>query len=192
MAVDDEAKFARNLAARRQELGLSQSALARRMVDAGWTNYSQMTVSRTEKGERPIPLGEARDLSRILVTPLERMVGEEGRSQLARDLKDATENIFLAVRDIRNAIFRLREAWRRADALADEYDEHRPLPNEHDDTEARVMASGVRMMRRDLDGVIESVDGMLDEDRAITPDVMGAVMPGLQDDSSQADDGHGK
>lgn len=49
----------------REERGWSQSELARRMVDAGWPKYTQMTVSRTEKGERPIRLNEAESLAEV-------------------------------------------------------------------------------------------------------------------------------
>lgn len=49
----------------REERGWSQSELARRMVDAGWPRYTQMTVSRTEKGERPIRLNEAEALAEV-------------------------------------------------------------------------------------------------------------------------------
>lgn len=49
----------------REERGWSQSELARRMVEAGWPKYTQMTVSRTEKGERPIRLNEAESLANV-------------------------------------------------------------------------------------------------------------------------------
>lgn len=49
----------------REERGWSQSELARRMVEAGWPKYTQMSVSRTEKGERPIRLNEAEALANV-------------------------------------------------------------------------------------------------------------------------------
>lgn len=49
----------------REERGWSQSELARRMAEAGWPKYTQMTVSRTEKGERPIRLNEAEALAEV-------------------------------------------------------------------------------------------------------------------------------
>jgi len=50
----------------REAKGWSQSELARRMVDAGWATYSQVSVSRTEKGEREPRLAEAITLAEIL------------------------------------------------------------------------------------------------------------------------------
>lgn len=62
----EEARFAESVKERREASGMNQSELARRMVDAGWANYNQMTVARTEKGERPIRLSEARALAQVL------------------------------------------------------------------------------------------------------------------------------
>jgi transcriptional regulator with XRE-family HTH domain len=72
-ALHDEENFARRMAELRTDLGMSQSELARRMVENGFDSYSQMTVSRTEKGDRPIRLGEARVLARILNSSVEEM-----------------------------------------------------------------------------------------------------------------------
>lgn len=72
-APQDEQNFARRMAEIRTKLDMSQSELARRMVENGFENYSQMTVSRTEKGDRPIRLGEARVLAKILESSVEEM-----------------------------------------------------------------------------------------------------------------------
>lgn len=74
MERDDEANFARRMAELRAEVGMSQSELARKMADRGFESYSQMTVSRTEKGERPIRLGEARVLAEILGSAVDDMI----------------------------------------------------------------------------------------------------------------------
>lgn len=76
MAVNDEKRFVENLQAARRRLGWSQGELARRMVAEGWDTYSQMTVSRTEKGERPIRLAEARDLAKVLGTTVDEMTSD--------------------------------------------------------------------------------------------------------------------
>lgn len=60
--------------------GVSQSELARRMQDYGW-NYSQMTVSRSLKGERTIGAIEHQDLLRALGLTYEVLPGE--RAELA-------------------------------------------------------------------------------------------------------------
>ncbi|WP_416430066.1 helix-turn-helix transcriptional regulator [Paenarthrobacter nicotinovorans] len=77
--TSDEEQFARNLQAMRERKGWSQSELARRMVDAGWKNYNQMTISRTEKGDRPIRLNEARALAQIFGVPIDHMTYSEER-----------------------------------------------------------------------------------------------------------------
>lgn len=72
-APQDEENFARRMAELRVQQGMSQSELARQMVDSGFETYSQMTVSRTEKGDRPIRLSEARVLAKILGSSVEQM-----------------------------------------------------------------------------------------------------------------------
>lgn len=60
---DIEQRVIQTLLDLREERGWSQSEVARRMVERGWQKYTQMTVSRTEKGERPIRLNEAQALA---------------------------------------------------------------------------------------------------------------------------------
>lgn len=95
----DERQFARNMQKLREHRGWSQSELARKMVDAGWSNYNQMTVSRTEKGERPIRLSEARALAKVFTTTVERMTYSDERIDVGIAIKEAAD-----------AYFKLREA----------------------------------------------------------------------------------
>lgn len=77
---DAERNFALNVRRRREALGWSQSELARRMADEGWETYNQMTVSRTEKEERSVRLGEARALARVLGQSVEEMTRPTGEA----------------------------------------------------------------------------------------------------------------
>ena len=67
---DLEARVIQTLIDLREERGWSQSELARRMAERGWDKYTQMTVSRTEKGERPIRLNEAQGLADLFEVDL--------------------------------------------------------------------------------------------------------------------------
>jgi transcriptional regulator with XRE-family HTH domain len=51
---------------KRQEFGWSQSELARRMVRAGFPKQTQMYITRSENGARPIPVDEALALADVL------------------------------------------------------------------------------------------------------------------------------
>lgn len=62
----DDEHFAMNVRRLRESLGWSQGELAKRMRDAGWDAFHQTTVSRIEKGERPVKIGEGRALARVL------------------------------------------------------------------------------------------------------------------------------
>lgn len=73
MELIEEKRFAENMQRLREERGWSQGELARRMVAEGWETYSQMTVSRTEKLDRPIRLGEASAIARLFGVSLPAM-----------------------------------------------------------------------------------------------------------------------
>lgn len=88
---DDELNFARNLAALRERRGLSQSELARRMVERGFDSYSQMTVSRTEKGQRPVRLGEARALAEILGSRVDDMTRGPATEEIIEEIDHTTK-----------------------------------------------------------------------------------------------------
>lgn len=96
----DEQRFAANLLYLRESRGWSQTELARQMVAAGWDAYNQMTVSRTEKGERPIRLSEARALANIMETSMERMVSESDQLRDHHRLLDAHLAVDDSMRDV--------------------------------------------------------------------------------------------
>lgn len=89
----DEKAFSRGIASYRTSRGWSQSELARQMVAAGWENYSQMTVSRTEKGDRPIRLSEARALAGIFGVDVEDMLYPEREIVSVLQLGSAYESV---------------------------------------------------------------------------------------------------
>lgn len=78
----EELRFRESLQARRMEKGWSQGELARRMVTEGWKEFHQATISRIEKGQRPVRLGEARTLARLLDTDVGSMIAPSEESQL--------------------------------------------------------------------------------------------------------------
>lgn len=82
----EELRFRQNLQKRREAHGWSMGELARRMEQAGWTDFHQATVSRIEKGQRGIGLGEARTLARLLGVDLGAMIATS----------DATEAVYAA------------------------------------------------------------------------------------------------
>lgn len=65
-----EPNFAENVRFYREKMGWSQTEFANRLQRAGLENFHQTTVSRLEKGERPIRLGEARVIAAVLGQPV--------------------------------------------------------------------------------------------------------------------------
>ncbi|WP_432457936.1 helix-turn-helix transcriptional regulator [Cellulomonas iranensis] len=112
-----ESRFAMNLRALREALGINQSEFARRVTEAGLEGFHQTTVSRIEKGERPVRLGEAAIIAQVLGVPVDRMTGEgEDLAALARMRQRlaaaelARDNLMTAVVSFDREIERLREA----------------------------------------------------------------------------------
>ncbi|PWF82015.1 helix-turn-helix transcriptional regulator [Kocuria rosea] len=105
----DDDRFIESVRRLREEKGWSQGELARRIQAAGVEGFHQTTVSRIEKGERPVRLGEARALAHILGTSVDRMV--------APDLREgritAVEAQFWAIHEDAEKIERLAQdvAW---------------------------------------------------------------------------------
>lgn len=115
MQPSDDVVFARQMQQLREALGWSQGELARRMVEAGFPNYSQMTVSRTEKAARPIRLSEARVIAQILGSSVDEMLRtEQDADAVHRTLLDARS----ALIDAQEELTKARASWVKATATA--------------------------------------------------------------------------
>lgn len=85
--VLEEARFAASVQRLREQAGISQTALARQMSEAGWSGFHQTTISRIEKGVRPVRLGEARALARLLGSSVPTMYSPVGLEQITGELR---------------------------------------------------------------------------------------------------------
>lgn len=85
---------------RREEKGLSQAELVKRLRDSGWSNVHQTTISRIEKGERPVRLGEARAIAEALGVELTQLLLTPDDSELVLELAAAR----LQLESVRQAI----------------------------------------------------------------------------------------
>lgn len=119
-----EELFAAAVRRYREELGISQGELARRMTAQGYA-WHQTTVARTESGDRPARLGEAVALSAILRFSLDTLTHETSdaaaradheyraalteRENTARLLADAQIRLQLATTETDN--IRREAAW---------------------------------------------------------------------------------
>src|SRR5690625_599490 len=90
LGVRNERAFVSNLRRLREGNGWSQSELARRMTEAGWSNYPQMTVRRTEEERRKVSLGEATGLARVLDSSLDVMTAPEEGARILQELLQNT------------------------------------------------------------------------------------------------------
>jgi transcriptional regulator with XRE-family HTH domain len=96
----DEARFAANIRARRESVGWSQGELARRLRENGWENFHQTTVSRIEKGDRPIRLGEAVAVAELLGVPIDKLLERTERMQALLVWEEAVAAIRRAFRNL--------------------------------------------------------------------------------------------
>lgn len=84
---EDEHNFIENMKSLRESRGWSQTELARMMAGMGWDNYTQMTVSRTEKHERPLRLSEAVAICAVLSTDMRRMTAPPSQLTVVQHLE---------------------------------------------------------------------------------------------------------
>lgn len=99
-----ERVFAENVRARREELGVSQGEIARRMARRGWDGFHQTTISRIEKYERPVRLGEAQALAEVLDTTERDLRRHAGVLALARDVRVEMDRLNTARFGLRHAV----------------------------------------------------------------------------------------
>lgn len=90
--ASDEARFIASLKRLRERRDWSQGELAKRMVASGWEGFHQTTISRIEKGERPVRLGEARGLAAALETSLEHMVMPTSDAEMLEQIHEAIDH----------------------------------------------------------------------------------------------------
>ena len=84
--LGEDARFAANVKRLRERAGWSQGELARRMVAAGRTGFHQTTISRIEKGERPVRISEAIGLAEVFETKVSNMVEPPAEWQIVEKL----------------------------------------------------------------------------------------------------------
>lgn len=98
---NEDQLFARNLRRLRESLGWSQAELADRLRNAGLLQMHATTVSRIEKGERIVRLGEGAQIARVLrtdISAMTRMLPEE-----AAELRESMIAAELAALELRRA-----------------------------------------------------------------------------------------
>lgn len=97
--------FGGNVRARREALGWSQSELARRMNDAGWPKYSQITVARTEDSSRGTRLDEALALANVLGADMPSMLEPSGHAAAVGQLRAVLHDARAAGDAVGNAVY---------------------------------------------------------------------------------------
>lgn len=87
----DDLRFARNMVAHREASGMSQKDLVEQLHSQGWTSVYQNTISRIEKGERPVRYGEALAIARAFGVSVEKFTLTPTESRLAIELATARQ-----------------------------------------------------------------------------------------------------
>jgi transcriptional regulator with XRE-family HTH domain len=93
-----DTQIGRNVRNMREFLGIDQTELARRLGDAGLRGFHQTTVSRIEKGERPVRLSEAPILAEVLHGRIGDLIDEPDRTG-AEHYQAGVHDALVAVRD---------------------------------------------------------------------------------------------
>ena len=85
--------FAVNVRVARERRGWSQAEFSQKLRDAGLTNFHQTTVSRVEKGERVVRLGEAQVIAATLGTLVDFLTTSPRERHWANMLGDGEQMI---------------------------------------------------------------------------------------------------
>lgn len=92
--------FGENMRGRRVALGLSQSLLAKKISERGFS-FHQPTVQRIEDAERPVKLAEAIAIAAVLETTVEGMLQDRSVRETRRYLVELLEKRVLSISLIR-------------------------------------------------------------------------------------------
>jgi transcriptional regulator with XRE-family HTH domain len=85
--------FAANMTRLREAAGISQAEMVHKLREEGWTNVHPTTISRIEKGERPVKLNEAARIAAVLGQDLPRMLAPPGRAGIEEEVDKAIESV---------------------------------------------------------------------------------------------------
>lgn len=72
---------------------MSQAELVQRLRDRGWVNVHPTTISRIEKGERPVRLSEATRIAQVLGQDLYRMMTRPSQAGIEEEVDKYTEKV---------------------------------------------------------------------------------------------------
>ena len=157
LGAGDEERFVASMKRLREENGWSQGEMARRMTDAGWPGFHQTTISRLEKGERPVRLGEARGIAQVLGTLVGQMILPTEESESLRNLELEWQRLKNARSSLREAIHDFEAARQVLRFELGQWDEHM-LADQNMDEGIRLRAQRfVEMSKRDVDEQVTDV-----------------------------------
>lgn len=116
--TDQEIWFGENLRRLREQLGVSQSGLAREMAERGF-QFHQTTISRIEAGDRPVRLAEATTLAEIVRTSVSMLIMQPVELRYSENLFRARSKLVKARMQATDAII---ELWKMRAKLEEEID----------------------------------------------------------------------
>lgn len=115
-AASDDDRFAENMRVLREQRGWSQGEMARQMQRAGWPNFHQTTVSRIEKGERPVRVSEARGIAAVLGSTLDQMIESPATVSKFAEVMSRRADLIHQLRELRQVkahVFLAQSQFRR-------------------------------------------------------------------------------
>jgi transcriptional regulator with XRE-family HTH domain len=103
-------RLGRNLAIARGRSGKSQSRVAAEMKAAGWSEWVQSTVHKSEHALRDVDFTEVQQLAIIYGTTLDRLTWLQGEDAEVAEADEAVIKIEKAWQDASDAVLRLQSA----------------------------------------------------------------------------------
>ena len=97
--------FAANMTRLRETADISQAEMVHKLREEGWTNVHPTTISRIERGERPVRLSEAARIAAVLGQNLARMLAPPDRAGIEEDVDTAIEWVTNSYNRIGESVF---------------------------------------------------------------------------------------
>lgn len=116
-----DANFARNMTRLRESAQMSQAEMVQKLRDEGWRNVHPTTISRIEKGERPVRLSEAARIAQVLGQDLPHMLMRPNRAGAEEELDKTIDRVVKAYNDVVESVWWLLLQRRRLRAQIDKF-----------------------------------------------------------------------
>lgn len=147
----EDARFAKSMRSLREKLDMSQGDMTAKLRGLGLDKFHQTTVSRIEKGERPVRIGEARVIASALGSTVSAMTAPSEEATTFQRLSAEVHDFVAARRSLTRAEQTLLQHRDVLEACLNEVQELPGWADEDLRLQADLLVERARMEMSDVD-----------------------------------------